>query len=227
MNQISTFNQLLSSLGIPEEYKTFFVIVFSVLVLITMTISVLEKLGISTLISKLFNRRHLIEHELKALDELMSFEKTKQNDAKKFPYIEPAYKLKEILLLNNYFKSNINDLDSLKYVFNRKDNKRAFRLHSPLKSKIFLKKINENYFLKPWVKWWMIYIPMIAWLFIYIGTALYLFVPFIQSNTLQEKPLTGSLAYILIAVTSVFIGWIASPLLWPWQAKTFTKLEKS
>ncbi|MFW1642256.1 hypothetical protein [Acinetobacter guillouiae] len=227
MSQVTDYNQLLTNLGFSEEFKSIVVIVFSTLLLLTMTMTVLEKSGLLSLLSKIFKRPNPTEHEIKSLDELMKLEKIKDSDAKKYPYYNISFILKEIALLNNYFKSNLNDLHTLKYMFSRQDNKRACRLYSPSITPLFVKKVNDSYELKGWVNnRCFIYIPAALWLAGYVSLAVWLLYGFIGTEVFKKGLWIGIIFYILIVFITLFIAWLFSFLILPLQAKLFVGLKK-
>lgn len=226
MNQITLFNQLLKTLSLQSSVMNFFMIAFSTLVIIAMTISVLEKIGILKLITNLFIKNNNTEHELKVLDELINFKKFETNELKNHPYAQSAYILKEINLLNNYFQTNINDLFALNYIFSRQDNKRASRLYTRGKMKFYLNKTGDGYILKPFWKAWLVYSLASIWFTIYIGMALYLFVFYFVLGNLREEIILGIIVYFLIIFATLVVGWFTSPLIWPMQAKIFAELKK-
>lgn len=227
MNQVKEYTQILTDLGFPEGFKSILIIVFSSLILLTMTMTVLEKSGLLSLLSKMFNRPNPIEHEIQALDELMKLEKIKESDAKKHPYYNLSFILKEIALLNNYFKSNLNNLHTLKYMFLRQDNKRACRLYSPNITTFLVKEINDSYELKSFInKWYVIYIPAAFWLAGYVSLAVWLLYGFIGNEVFQKGLWVGIIYYIVIVFITLFFAWLFSFLIWPFQAKLFVGLKK-
>ncbi|MFH4247371.1 hypothetical protein WAI89_21695, partial [Acinetobacter baumannii] len=69
--------------------------------------------------------------DIKVLNELINFENLDLTQTKNKPYALQANLLKELALLNSYFKTNLSDIFILRFLFTREDPKRAKRLYSP------------------------------------------------------------------------------------------------
>lgn len=229
-NQLNSFVELLDSLGLPEEIKKNCIIIIAFILIVSMLITILEKIGIFKLFSiffyKIFASPNTTEDDIKALNELINFEPLKADQTKNKPYALYANSLKELALLNSYFKSNLIDIFTLKYLFTRKDPKRAKRLYS-LRLDKYLEKSGDRYILKKWVNFWVVYIPLCIWLFIYCYLAFIFLKALFLSKEFQNNEPIALWYYFLIVVVVLGTGWLTSFLLQPWQAKTFTKLKSN
>ncbi|HAV4234799.1 TPA: hypothetical protein JIQ46_18580, partial [Acinetobacter baumannii ATCC 17978] len=113
-NQLSGFLEILDSLGLPEDIKKNLIIIFTIIVVISMLLSVLEKLGIiklfSLFFSKIYSNQNPTAEDIKVLNELINFENLDLTQTKNKPYALQANLLKELALLNSYFKTNLSDI---------------------------------------------------------------------------------------------------------------------
>jgi len=229
-NQLNSFVELLDSLGLPEEIKKTCIIIIAAIIIFSMLVTILEKIGIFKLLkiffSKFFSAPNTNEEDIKVLNELINFEPLNLTQIKNKPYALNANSLKELALLNSYFKSNLTDIFTLRFLFTREEPKRAKRLYSSKIDK-FIEKSGDRYILRKWVNFWVVYIPFCIWLFIYCYLAFILLRALFYSKEFQNHETIALWYYFLIVVVVLGTGWLTSFLLRPWQAKTFTKLKSS
>ncbi|WP_426454041.1 hypothetical protein ACPF64_14150 [Acinetobacter sp. KB005] len=229
-NQLNSFLEILDSLGLDEETKKYCIIIIAFIIILSMLVPLLEKMGFfklfSMFFSKFFSNPITTEEDIKVLNELINFELLNSDQIKNKPYALQANLLKELALLNNYFKSNLSDIFTLKFLFTREEPKRAKRLYSSKIDK-YLEKSGDRYIVKKWVNFWVVYIPLWIWMSIYCFIAYKLLKILFLSKEFQNSEPIALWYYFLIVVAVLGTGWLTSFLLQPWQAKTFTKLKSS
>ncbi|MFA3336044.1 UNVERIFIED_CONTAM: hypothetical protein KWG21_07305 [Acinetobacter baumannii] len=229
-NQLSGFLEILDSLGLPEDIKKNLIIIFTIIVVISMLLSVLEKLGIiklfSLFFSKIYSNQNPTAEDIKVLNELINFENLDLTQTKNKPYALQANLLKELALLNSYFKTNLSDIFILRFLFTREDPKRAKRLYSPKLDK-YIEKSGDRYILKKKINFWVVWIPFCLWFAIHIYMAYFLLNILFRSREFKESEPIALLYYVGIVIALFTIAGVTSFLLRPWQAKVFTQLKSS
>lgn len=226
MNQ-NQFVQLAESLHLDTTIIHWIALILTVIGLLIPFITLIEKLGVINWIMKWISPKIDYEEEIVTIDLLTNFKVQIEGVNDDNPYAIITNQQKEIVLLNRFYNSRLEDLYLLRYCMSRKERKRAFRLSRHTIFPIFIKKdlISNGYILRKFVVKPFIYTCLTIWILIYASITLGLL--YLLMSFYKELNLIQILAiYLCAAILPLSVGWLLGFLLVPFQAKSFVELKK-